>query len=330
VRAGTVLFTSTVVLLAAACSTSSKPRAEVVASTTTAPAATTTATARSTSTTTTTAPRPAGPPWSVRQTIIAIDDPTRPTPARGSGAAHAGRDLRTTLRWPVGADGQPAPGPLPLFVFAHGYNVSAATYSALLDAIARAGVIVAAPDFPGESTAYPGRATEADLANEPCDIEFVATALERHPPGALRHALPGAALVVGGHSDGGTAAAAAGYASSCSATPIKGVVALSPNDVKMTAAYRFGTPPPLLAMTGSADEVNPTYNTRALYAHAPGRAWLVTVDGGRHLATFTTDPDLARICSCIVDFVFFAADHDIGARQRLGRAGGGRLQLDAR
>jgi alpha-beta hydrolase superfamily lysophospholipase len=238
--------------------------------------------------------------------------------------------LRTTVRWPVTSNGQPAPGKLPLFVFAHGYSVSAATYSSLLDGIARLGVVVAAPDFPGESTAYPGRATESDLPSEPCDIEFVATALERKPPAPLQRVLPGAPLVVGGHSDGGTAAAAAGYASTCSDTPIRGVVALSPNDVKMTAAYRFGAPPPLLAMTGSADEINPTFNTRALYSHVPGRAWLITVDGGRHLATFTTDPDLARIEAAITDFVIFAAAHDTDAQGRLGRAGTGRLHLARR
>jgi Chlorophyllase enzyme len=326
-RRRAALLATIAVFVGASCASSASKQGRTAS---TVPTTTSTATTSSTTTTTTTVARSAGPPWSVRQTIIEIDDPTRPTPARGSTPAHPGRHLRTTLRWPVGRDGQLAPGRLPLFVFAHGFNVSAATYSGLLDVIARAGVVVAAPDFPGESTAYPGRANEADLPSEPCDIEFVATSLERHPPAPLQHALLGAPLVVGGHSDGGTAAASAGYASSCSDTPITGVVALSPNDVKMTAAYRFGTPPPLLAMTGSADEVNPTYNTRALYAHAPGRAWLVTVDGGRHLATFTTDPDLARIASCIIDFVLFAADHDIGAARRLGRTGGGRLHLAAR
>ena len=96
-------------------------------------------------------------------------------------------------------------------VFAHGYDVSAATYSVMLDALTRAGLIVAAPEYPGESTAYPGPAVESDLVNEPCDMEFVAASLEHHPPAALRRALSLAPLIVAGHSDGATAAAWLGY-----------------------------------------------------------------------------------------------------------------------
>ena len=66
-------------------------------------------------------------------------------PHTGTGPAHSGRALRTTLRWPVSANGRVAPGRLPLIVFAHGYNVSAATYSMMLDDLTRTGLIVAAP-----------------------------------------------------------------------------------------------------------------------------------------------------------------------------------------
>jgi pimeloyl-ACP methyl ester carboxylesterase len=217
-----------------------------------------------------------------------------------------------------------------LVVFAHGYDVSAATYSVMLDDLARAGLIVAAPEFPGESTTYPGPAVESDLVNEPCDMEFVAASLERHPPVGLRRALQHAPLIVAGHSDGATAAAWAGYASTCSTVPIRAVVALSPDDVPMTGAYRFGTPPMLLAMTGTADEINPLAHTLALYAHVPTPAWLVTVDGGSHLGTFTTDSDLARIDAMIADFVFMVVNRDAGDRVRLTQAAGGRIHLQSR
>jgi len=217
-----------------------------------------------------------------------------------------------------------------LIVFAHGYDVSAATYAVMLDDLTRAGLIVAAPEFPGESTAYAGPAVESDLVNEPCDIEFVAASLEDHPPVALRHALQHAPLIVAGHSDGATAAAWAGYAATCSTIPIRAVVALSPNDVPMTGAFRFGLPPPLLAMTGTADQVNPPANTLALYQHVPPPAWLVTVDDGTHLGTFTTDPDLTRIDAMIADFVFMVANHDGSARARLTHAAGARIHLQSR
>jgi hypothetical protein len=273
---------------------------------------------------------PSRPPWSVRQATLELYDPTRSTPARGAGPAHPGRALRTTLRWPVSQDGNVAPGRLPLVVFAHGYDVSAATYSVMLDDLTRAGLIVAAPEFPGESTAYPGAAVESDLVNEPCDMEFVAASLERRPPAALRVALQHAPLIVAGHSDGATAAAWVGYASTCSTVPIRAVVALSPDDVPMTGAFRFGTPPVLLAMSGTADEINPLAHTLALYRHVPTPAWLVTVDRGRHLGTFTTDPDLARIDAMIADFVFMVAGRDASARARFEQPAGGRIHLQSR
>ena len=215
-------------------------------------------------------------------------------------------------------------------MFAHGYDVSAATYSVMLDDLTRAGLVVAAPDFPGESTAYPGPAVESDLVSEPCDMEFVAASLELHPPPALRLALQHAPLIVAGHSDGATAAAWAGYASTCSTIPIRAVVALSPDDVPMTGAFRFRMPPVLLAMTGTADEINPLAHTLALYRHVPKPAWLVTVDGGSHLGTFTTDPDLARIDAIIADFVFMVADRGDGGRAGLTQLAGGRIHLQSR
>ena len=266
----------------------------------------------------------------MRQATFEFYDPARTSPARGTSPAHSGRALRTTVRWPVSSNGTVAPGRLPLVVFAHGYNVSAATYSVALDALTRAGMIVAAPEFPGESTAYPGPAVESDLVNEPCDMEFVAASLEHRPPAALRRALSDAPLIVAGHSDGATAAAWAGYASTCSTVPIRAVVALSPDDVPMTGALRFGKPPVLLAMTGTADEINPLAHTLALYRHVATPAWLVTVAGGSHLGTFTTDPDLARIDAMISDFVFMVADRGAGARARLTQTAGGRIHVQSR
>ncbi len=282
-----------------------------------------------TSTTRTTATSQ-GPPWSVRRATIDFYDPRRASVARGTNPAHLGRSLSTTLRWPVSANGRVAPGPHPLVVFAHGYNVSAGTYSAMLDDLTRTGIVVAAPEFPGESSALPGRPVESDLVNEPCDIEFVAQSLERSAPAGLRGVLAHAPLIVAGHSDGATAAASAGYASQCSSVPIRGVVALSTDDVPTTGAFRFGQPPILLAMSGTADEVNPFGHTMTLYQHVPAPAWLVTIDHGSHLAPFTSDADLARVDAMIADFVFVAAYRDPTARARLEQATGGRFHVQHR
>ncbi len=272
----------------------------------------------------------AGPPWLVRTATIELVDPTRGSPARGSVAGHPDRQLRTTLRWPVSATGMVAPGVLPLMVFAHGYGTTAATYSTLLDDLTRAGVVVAAPELPGESTAYPGPPVESDLQNEPCDLGFVGDWLERHPPAGLDATLTAAPVIVAGHSDGATAAAWAAYVSSCSSAPIRAAVALSANDVPMTGAFRFGPAPALFAVSGTADEVNPLAHTIALYRHVPVPAWLLTVAGGDHEGTFTTDPDLARIAALVAEFVAVVARGDRAARAGLDAAGAGRLVLESR
>jgi hypothetical protein len=238
--------------------------------------------------------------------------------------------LRTVLRWPVSRNGRVARVPLPLIVFAHGYNVSTATYTAMLDDLTRDGFVVAAPEFPGESTAYPGPPVESDLVNEPCDLEFVAASLEQNPPEPLRGVLEVAPMIVVGHSDGATAAAFVGYASTCSRVPVRAVVALSPDDVPMTGAFRFGKPPALLAMTGTADAVNPVAHTLALYRDVPGPAWLVTIDGGTHLGTFTTDPDRPRIDRMIAAFVFMVVNRDTAAAARFIDSVGGRIHLQSR
>jgi hypothetical protein len=273
---------------------------------------------------------PDRPPWLVARAEVVYTDPSRATPARGSQPAHAGRVLRTTVLWPTTRSGALAPGRHPLVVFAHGYATSAATYAGLLDDLVAAGFVVAAPELPGESSALPGPPVEADLVNEPCDLEFVAASIERTAPRAIAAAVVGAPLVFAGHSDGATAAAAAAYASQCAGPPPRAVVALSSDDVALSGAYRFGAPPPLLAATGTADEINPVAHTLALWNHVPTAAWLLTVDGGTHEGTFTSDPDRSRVDAVIVDFVLAEVEHDPAAAARLASAAGGRLHLRRR
>jgi alpha-beta hydrolase superfamily lysophospholipase len=271
---------------------------------------------------------PSGPrPWNVAQTTHFYIDPTRSTPPRGTLPAHPGRVLRTIVRWPVTRAGAPAPGRLPLVVFAHGYAVETRTYSALLDDLAAAGMIVAAPELPGESAALSGPPNESDLVNEPCDLEFVAASLEGEPPLALAGALAHAPLVFAGHSDGATAAATAGYSKlDCTGPKPAAIVALSSNDIRSQDVLR-GSSPALLAATGTDDEINPVANTVSLWLHVPRPAWLLTVEGGTHLGTFTTDPDRTRVDAIIAAFIL-AHTVDLNTATRI--IASGRLHLYTR
>ena len=95
---------------------------------------------------------PPGPPYAIEDQTIVLVDPARPTPARTPVAAKPGRVLRTIIRRPAGVS-----GPIPLVVFAHGYDSEPEVYEPLLDTWAAAGYMVAAPDSPGSARRSPGR-----------------------------------------------------------------------------------------------------------------------------------------------------------------------------
>jgi len=268
-----------------------------------------------------------GWPWRVAMTTVTFTDMSRATRPRGTDVGHAGRRITTVLRWPVAANGRPVPGRLPLVVFAHGYAVQTSTYAALLDDVAAAGSVVAAPEFPGESAALPGAPDEADLANEPCDVEFVANTIERAPPPEISDAILAGGVVFVGHSDGATAVAAAAYQNhSCAGPSPVAVVALSVRDVPIDLGPGSQSPL-LLAVTGTADQINPEYNTVQLFHHVRPPAWLLTVDDGTHLGTFTTDPVRQQVSTVIAAFIRSTAhDQPIDLRAQSG----GRLHLTSR
>ena len=101
-------------------------------------------------TTTTTQPAPQAP-FAVEDETETFPDPSRPTPDRGDVPGHPGRTLVTVIRRPMGLS-----GPLPLIVFAHGWDSNPGVYETLLDTWAAAGYLVAAPTFPDSASTLPG------------------------------------------------------------------------------------------------------------------------------------------------------------------------------
>ena len=123
-------------------------------------------------------------PYFVGQLHETFVDPTRSTPARGGAPASGSRTVQTTIYYPTTLAPSPtlptprvATGPFPLIVFAHGYAIDAKAYAPLLEDLTSGGFVVAAPDFPGTSTAYPGGAIRSDSLQQPADISFVITQL---------------------------------------------------------------------------------------------------------------------------------------------------------
>jgi alpha-beta hydrolase superfamily lysophospholipase len=323
-------------LLLVACGAPTQPGHAVAAKPSPPSRALSTEAASTTSSTSPTIAAPAipeqrsGPPWGVARAVRVYTDLTRATPARGPVPMHRGRVLRTTVLWPITPDGHLAPGPHPLMIFAHGYATSVSTYTVMLEDLAAAGIIIAAPELPGESSALPGTPLQADLINEPCDLEFIAASIKRAPPAALAHAITSAPLILAGHSDGATAAATAAYASPCPGVSIDAVVAIAPDDVPISTTGTLAAHVPLLAIAGTADSITPDSHTTALWAHVPAPAWLLTIDGSTHFETVTTDPERRRIAAVIADFVFAKTEHNSAAWLQFSADPGDHIQLRSR
>ncbi len=219
-------------------------------------------------------PQPIEPPSGMRVTLV---DEAR------------GRTLVTALHVPTAGSG----GPYPLVVFAHGFAVSAGTYAALEQQIADAGFVVAAPEFPLTSSASGHDLDRDDIVNQAADVSFVITQFldPATTPTAVQGLVNSTAPVgVVGHSDGGVTAAAVAYNDTVADSRIGAAVVLSGAEIAYPGSWFTRQSPPLLAIHGDADEVNPYWASEQLFADARGARRLVTVLGGSHLGPFTTDP----------------------------------------
>jgi fermentation-respiration switch protein FrsA (DUF1100 family) len=300
----------------------------------------------STAPTTTTDPRVAplpvaSAPYAVGVTHVSFTDTTRGTDARGDTPASSSRTIAVTVRYPIaGAAGDDETagvaavrGSFPLLVFAHGDDVSADTYARLEHQLASAGFVVVAPDFPLTSSALPGPAIEDDVVNQAADVSFVISSMldpSRAPVQVLDVADRGPVGVVG-HSDGGVTAAAVAYNSTVADPRVGAAVVLSGAEARYDGTWFTTQSPPLLAVHGTADEVNPFDSSTTLYDGATGPAMLVAVQGGSHLGPFTTDDDEPAVAALAADFLLAHLEGDAAASARLATdvGGGGALSLVA-
>jgi alpha-beta hydrolase superfamily lysophospholipase len=194
------------------------------------------------------------------------------------------RMLTTFVRIPT------APGLHALVVFAHGFALTPAIYAHLLDAWARSGYVVAAPLFPLERANAPGGSDESDLINEPRDLSFVIDrllALDSAPRGVLAGTIARSRIAVAGHSDGAVAALAAAYDSRFRDPRVRAAIVLSGARLGGMGSFRRG--PPLLAMQGTADTINPPSATSAYFSQAPRPKFLVWLLGASHLPPYTSE-----------------------------------------
>lgn len=236
-----------------------------------------------------------GPPYRVRTESISLDDPSRSTPARGAVPGKAGRLLATDLYVPVGVA-----SPLPLVVFAHGWNSNPGVYNVLLEQWAEAGFLVAAPVFPDSTDLYPGTPV-SDYGDQARDMSFVITSLLGNPGMDVdRHR-----VAVAGHSDGGTDVALLALDPAYADHRIRAYLSLSS---EMPSGVDPFTPAPtagsLFVAVGTNDEYGLYPRSTAVYQAAVMPKVLVTEEGGDHLGSFVSaSPTAALMRTATVAFL---------------------------
>jgi dienelactone hydrolase len=241
------------------------------------------------------------PPYAVGQRVLTFVDHSRMI--RLPGHRPSPRRLVTVIRYP-----ELARGPFPLIVFGHGFAVTPAVYSRLLQSWARAGYVVAAPVFPLENAHAPGGPNEADLVNQPRDMSFVITrmlAASRDHRSPLAGLIDPGRIAVSGQSDGGETALAVAYDRYYRDRRVRAAVILSGAEIPGVGGFDFPAPsPPLLATQGTADTINLPRFTYAFFGLAPRPKYLLKLLGAQHLPPYTyQQPQLSIVERVTIAFL---------------------------
>jgi predicted dienelactone hydrolase len=213
-----------------------------------------------------------------------------------------------------------------LIIFGHGFTVTPLIYARLLQSWAAAGYVVAAPVFPLENENAPGGPDESDLINQPADMSYVISALlsaTNARSGPLRGLIDPARIAVTGQSDGGDTALALAYNSSFRDRRVSAVIALAGAEMPGVGGYSFprGTPP-LLAVQGTADTINPPRLTDAFFGAAQRPKFRLNLPGSEHLPPYSDQqPQLAIVQGVTTAFLDHYLKQDPRALKRLAAWG---------
>jgi pimeloyl-ACP methyl ester carboxylesterase len=221
-------------------------------------------------------------PVLVATVTMHVVDPTRTMVVAGSRVA---RNFDVEVWYPSRFTGR-----APLIVFGHGYAVTPTPYTLLLKAWAQAGYVVAAPVFPLENANAPGGPNESDLPNQPADMSRVISSLQSPQSPKARMIASRTDLhrvAVAGQSDGGDTALAAAYGPQRDPR-IGAAVILSGAEDPFAAHFAMPADgPPLLAVQGTADTINPPPQTYSFFQDAARPKYLLKLLGASHLPPYT-------------------------------------------
>jgi predicted dienelactone hydrolase len=263
--------------------------------------------------------------YQVGEHRLTFTEPIRDGPA---GRRLGPRTLATTVRYPRIGSG-PAAGPRPLLVFAPGFMQCSGPYSALLDAWASAGYVVAAVDFPRTSCHEGAAAYEPDLVNQPRDVTYAINrllTLNARPHDLFSGLLDRREIGAVGQSDGGDTVAALAANGCCIDSRLAAVAVLSGAEwPPMPGRYfpRGRRTPPMLFVQGSSDMINPPWTSVQLYRTDRSRArYYLDLLGADHMSPYT-GPNATERLVVRVTLAFFDRylRGQAGALETMTRAG---------
>lgn len=278
-------------------------------------------------------PPPASQRFGVGEIVVTYTDPTRRVYLQGRGSVP--RQLVTLIRYPasispgrldvLGAPAAKALGPFPLVVFAPGFDITPAPYARLLQAWVHAGYVVVSPIFPLTNPSTPGGPRESDLINQPADMSFLITRLlaaNSAHHGILAGLIDRHEIAVSGQSDGGSTALAAAYDQHFADHRIGAAMILSGAMIPGLGGYDFPPPsPPLLAVQGTADDVNAPASTYHYFGLAPQPKFLLSLLGAPHLGPYTNQQaQLGIVERVTVAFLDRYLKREAGAASRMTKA----------
>jgi dienelactone hydrolase len=190
---------------------------------------------------------------------------TEPAHTNAAGTAIPTRYLLMEIRYPLAGPPskthRPAPGPLPMIVFAPGFMQCGLHYFDMLKYWATAGYVVAVVNFPKSDCKVGNAATESDMINQPYDVSYAITtllAMSKAKHGLFAGLLAPSKIGIAGQSDGGDTVAAVAANTCCVDRRVKAVAVQSGAEwPPMPGGYFSKVPGPILFTQGSADVINP-------------------------------------------------------------------------
>jgi dienelactone hydrolase len=183
---------------------------------------------------------------------------------------------------------------------------------------------VAAPAFPLENAAAPGGPDEADLVNQPADLRFVLSRMlaVNASAGPLGGLVDPSRIAVAGHSDGGDTALAVAYGRGARDRRVGAAIVLAGATLPGTELVSATGTPPLLAVQGTADPVNPSNLTDMFFAALRRPKFRLRLLGAGHFGPYASQqPQLGIVEASTTAFLDLYLKRQSTALGRLVSAG---------